>query len=187
MSVPTYTLQVPATRDQILGLIGKISHDFPRWKIQRGGRKSRLQLRFGTCTMLPPTTAEEKAFPGTVSAEYALAMLNESLPKPKKPDVKRLRLTKQLMTTLVSNITQEQSNLQMFVNTLNAHPGNFINPDVFADSLEQIQENLDRLTACVAELPSTPVPPTPASVMTAYPPTGQFATAAVPPTPANLL
>jgi len=180
MSVPTYTLQVPATRDQILGLAATIKRETINWS-------RRIQLRFGTCAMLPPTTAEEKAFPGTVSAEYALAMLNESLPKPKKPDVKRLRLTKQLMTTLVSNITQEQSNLQMFVNTLNAHPGNFINPDVFAYSLEQIQENLDRLTACVAELPSTPVPPTPASVMTAYPPTGQFATAAVPPTPANLL
>jgi len=134
--------------------------------------------------MLPTNPAEEKRWPGTVSAGYALAMLDQSLPKPKKPDAKR-------MAKLVSSIRVEQSNLQMFVNTLNAHPGNFINPDVFAYSLEKIQESLDQLTACVAELPPTPA--TPASLMAAYPHTGQFPppprarSAAVPPTPANLL
>ena len=130
--------------------------------------------------MLPTNSAEEKRWPGTVSAGYALAMLNQSLPKPKKPDAKR-------MAKLVSSHQVEQSNLQMFVNTLNAHPGNFINPDVFAYSIEQIQENLDRLSACVRDLPVLPwvlgtvspkVPPTTATP----PPPPRRRAATVPPT-----
>ncbi len=152
----SYTLHVPATPEQIRALAAIIAREVP-------DQTRRIKLRFGTCTMLPPTTAEEAQFPGTVSAAYALEMLDESAqereepPKPNKTaNRKRVRLTTQLMSTLVSNIGQEQSSLQMFVDTLSAHPGNFIHPDSLLHTLEQIQENLDRLTTCVAELPSSP-------------------------------
>jgi len=144
----SYTLPVPSTPAQMRALAATIERETIN-------RARRIQLRFGTCLMLPPTTAEEAQFPGTVSAAYALEMLSASsppTPKPKKPDGPPI----QLMSTLVSNIRQEQTSLQMFVDTLSAHPGNFIKPDVFVHSILQIQENLDRLTACVRELPRRP-------------------------------
>ena len=179
----SYTLHVPATPEQIRALAAIIAREVP-------DRTRRIKLRFGTCLMLPPTTAEEAQFPGTVSAAYALEMLDEAVqdneepPKPNKTaNRKRVRLTTQLMSTLVSNIRQEQINLQMFVDTLRAHPGNFIKPDVFAHSLEQIQENLDRLTTCVRDLPLLPWVPGTVSPTTATPPPPPRRRAAtVPPT-----
>ena len=67
----SYTLHVPATPEQIRALAAIIAREVP-------DRTRRIKLRFGTCTMLPPTTAEEAQFPGTVSAAYALKMLGEA-------------------------------------------------------------------------------------------------------------
>lgn len=175
----SYTLHVPATPEQIRALAAIIAREVP-------DRTRRIKLRFGTCTMLPPTTAEEAQFPGTVSAAYALKMLGEAAQEREAEAAQEREAVReeiQLMSTLVSNMGQEQSNLQMFVDTLRAHSGNFIKPDVFTYSIEQIQENLDRLSACVRDLPVLPWVPGTVSPTTATPPPPPRRRAAtVPPT-----
>ena len=142
----SYTLPVPATDAQMRDLAATIAREAPN-------RSRRITLRFGTCTMLPPTKAEEVQYPGTVSAAYALEMLSESLsassPKPNKAEQAKKRLA-----TLTCSVQAQMCTFQSFANTLNADPGNFIHPDSLLHTLEQVEANLARLRECVAELPS---------------------------------
>ena len=138
----SYTLQVPATRAQMRDLAATIERETIN-------RSRRIQLRFGTCLMVPPTKAEEVQYPGTVSAAYALEMLYASSPKPNKAEQAKKRLA-----TLTCSMQAQLCTFQSFANMLNADPGNFIHPDSLLHTLEQVEANLARLRECVAELPS---------------------------------
>ena len=59
----SYTLPVPATPAQIYALAATIAREVP-------DRSRRVQLKFGTCTLLSPDDESD-----TVTAAYALATL----------------------------------------------------------------------------------------------------------------